>query len=321
MLTKEQLETRRKSYIGASEVAAIIGLTPKWRSAYDVWCEKTNRIDPSKVKESEAVNYGKLFESVILDWAAPRMPTMANSDAYTILKNWMVTQPNTRLAANLDSLIEFQKDHDGKAQPEIIARVPLEAKYSAMSDEWGDDGSSDVPVYYNVQLHAQMQVLGPDVREGFIALMLPGFRRIDMRLYRIIRDDKAAAMCQETADEFWDKYVQKDTPPPDCLPSVETLKALKRVPGLITKLDDADVTAFMQAKDEEKEIKEKVELRYRKIVTALGDAEGGESSYGIVTYREQSNPGYTVQPFKFRKLLMPHPKAKKSQKQLAQSAD
>jgi predicted phage-related endonuclease len=313
MLNAEQLEAR-KHVIGASEVAAIMGLN-KWRSAYDVWCEKTNRIDQSKVKESESANYGKLFEPVILEWAAPRAAPEGVERAAPegfetrIARNLMISKPSTKLAANLDSLLTFSKPlSQGMHDPICYGRSPLEAKFSAMSDEWGEDGSSDVPVYYNVQLHAQMQVLGPDVREGFIALMLPGFRRIDMRLYRITRDDRAAQQCQEIADEFWDKYVQKDTPPPDCLPSVETLKALKRNVGEVRDVPEADpdVTIFMRDKDALKELEKRVEDDYRRVVTRFGDAEAIRCSYGLCTYFQTNMKGYEkkVEPYSYRRLVI-----------------
>jgi len=38
-LTTEQREIRRR-YLGSSDIAAIFGMSP-WKSAYDVWLEKT----------------------------------------------------------------------------------------------------------------------------------------------------------------------------------------------------------------------------------------------------------------------------------------
>ena len=65
MLTDQQREARR-SHIGGSEVATIMGLNP-FATPYSVWLEKMDMVKPDK--GSKATEYGHRFENAILDHA------------------------------------------------------------------------------------------------------------------------------------------------------------------------------------------------------------------------------------------------------------
>lgn len=54
----------RKSGIGGSDVAAVLGMSP-WRSPMDVWLEKTGRSEP--VEENDAMYWGKKLEALVAD--------------------------------------------------------------------------------------------------------------------------------------------------------------------------------------------------------------------------------------------------------------
>jgi putative phage-type endonuclease len=56
----------RAQGIGGSDVAAILGLSP-WRSAWDVWAEKTGDPSFTPQEESAAMRFGNLMEKVLAD--------------------------------------------------------------------------------------------------------------------------------------------------------------------------------------------------------------------------------------------------------------
>jgi predicted phage-related endonuclease len=66
MTPGERIE--RRQYLGASEVAAVIGMDP-FKGAHDLWSEKMGLLGESE--ESEAAEMGKLLESPILQRYEP----------------------------------------------------------------------------------------------------------------------------------------------------------------------------------------------------------------------------------------------------------
>ena len=68
-LTPQQL-AERKNYIGASESAAVLGLSP-FQSAADLYFEKVGDVEPRPA--TEAMESGTRLEPVIIDWCAARL--------------------------------------------------------------------------------------------------------------------------------------------------------------------------------------------------------------------------------------------------------
>ena len=64
----EWLAEREKG-IGASDVAAILGLSP-WETAYSLWLKKTHQVEPEP--ENEAMLMGHLLEEVVVSWREVR---------------------------------------------------------------------------------------------------------------------------------------------------------------------------------------------------------------------------------------------------------
>ncbi|HRR40229.1 MAG TPA: YqaJ viral recombinase family protein [Syntrophales bacterium] len=69
-ITETQREARRK-HLGSSDVAAILGVDP-FKNAYDVWLEKTGKVDSSDIS-SEAAEIGNALETGILNLAERRL--------------------------------------------------------------------------------------------------------------------------------------------------------------------------------------------------------------------------------------------------------
>ena len=62
-LSKEQWLQYRQQGIGGSDVASLLGLS-KWKSALELWLEKTGQADAFSV-ENEAMYWGNVLEPVI----------------------------------------------------------------------------------------------------------------------------------------------------------------------------------------------------------------------------------------------------------------
>lgn len=194
-LTPEQIALR-KSGIGSSEIAAVVGLNP-YRGPHDVWAEKMGIAEP--FEGNAYTDFGNRLEPVLLDYWFERkgngvivsvsMPTFDHPDA-----PWMKATP--------DGLWYTDNDAD---HPDII----VEAKTAdwRVADRWGEEGSDDVPEEYLCQVAWQMAVLDVD-RADIVALVGREFR-----VYHIHRNMDFERQLIAKARAFWFDHVVAQVAP------------------------------------------------------------------------------------------------------------
>lgn len=203
MLNEAQLEARM-SGIGGSDIGAILGLN-KYRSALDVFMEKTGRIEPPDLSDNEHIHFGNVLEDVVAQEYARRQGVKVRR------RNQMFIHKDFPWAlANIDRSV------DG-------FRKVLECKTADAwtKGNWGDDGSDAVPDAYLVQDAWYMGVLDYPVAD--LAVLIGGN---DFRTYHFTRDAELEEMCFRKAAEFWYDHVLKGIPPePTCDRDLETLYA------------------------------------------------------------------------------------------------
>lgn len=195
-LTEEQKALRRTG-IGGSEIASIMGVNP-FAGPLDVWLAK---VEGYEKEDNEAMERGRFLEDGIARWYAHRTASG-------------LTMPDTmRHATHAVAL----------CTPDRFARRVNEGCFTDVSikspgpfpdpDDWGADGSDLVPVPYNLQLQQELEILrshGFDQAEfGELAAMVRG----GLRIYRIVRDDNLVGELLEASDRFWRDYVVTKTPP------------------------------------------------------------------------------------------------------------
>ena len=220
MLTEGQLE-RRKSGLGGSDIAAILGISP-WATPIDVWMEKTEKVAPRVVK-SEAMLWGTVLEPVILSEYARRMEVglYAIPEEDTPVRHpersWQCGTPDSLIIPGwlnpepADSELE-----PGDSEPMPYADVlkealgGLECKAVGMrkSREWGDSGTDEVPRYYRVQSEWYRSIFGFPVWE--MVVLIGGQ---DFRVYTLPKSERLENHMLEKAERFWTHNVQGDNPP------------------------------------------------------------------------------------------------------------
>jgi predicted phage-related endonuclease len=101
MLSAEQLEKRR-AYICASDVAAILGVD-EWNTPYTIYGEK---IHGHTREPGEAAIAGNFLEGAVLDWCEWKLnKKFGKAGIYT--RSVMLVSKNQFMAANVDSLGEL----------------------------------------------------------------------------------------------------------------------------------------------------------------------------------------------------------------------
>lgn len=205
----------RATGIGASEAAAVLGLSP-WESPYSLWQRKAGRIGP--MPESEEMTWGRYFEEGIARRFADQHPEMGVYTTGTWRSRdlaWQLVNPD-RLADTDDGLI------------------PVEAKFAPYGREFGDSGTEDVPLHYRAQVLQQCDVL--DAPYGWLVAAVGA----DYREYRIDADPLDIAVLRERCGRFWASLPTADNPigrPPAIDESDHTYRALKE---LHPDIDDVD---------------------------------------------------------------------------------
>lgn len=277
MLTHDQLIARRFR-IGSSDAAAILGLDA-FRSAYDIWLQKTADIEPDE--SSEAAEVGNWIEGPLCKWAEEQIGWRMKLSPDTFVA------PCGILAANLDAI---EDDEDPKHF--------IEAKSSGMADQWGDPGTDQVPPRVVVQTAVAFACV-PSLRVAWIPVLLGnyGLRR---KLYRIDRDDSIVDAVADRCRAFWRDHVETGKPPEGTAPNLDLLARIRREPGSWTEIEDESlVDAWETAKADAKAAEEKADAAKAMVIAALGPAEGATLLDGRqVTYLTQTRKGIDLPAIK-----------------------
>lgn len=266
-ITEKQREARAEG-VGASECAAILGLSP-FASAYDVWLEKTGKVVREESEQTEAMEIGNAIEPTTAALAEKRLGCKLVKPTGTYKAE------NGVMFANLDRQID-----------KAARGFPIcELKSTWITDGWGEPGTDEVPEAVMIQVHAQM--LCSDARVAHVARMLGRFG-FSVSLFRVPFNAELARLIEDRVCDFWQRNVEKDIPPADSLPSPEMVSRVPRVTGKVAPIEDRLIVAFAGARDLRLQA-EKIEEEARtKLLTAMGDAEVGQGSAMLAQFKEVS---------------------------------
>lgn len=248
---------QRRQGIGASDVAAILGLSP-WATPLSIYKQKLGV--PNVIDENLAW-FGHHLEPVIADWVREKHPEVGvvhdGFSARSLQWPWLTAAP--------DRLAYVPTTPVGRP-----AEIPIELKTSsAFSKATWDAG---VPLYYAVQVQAQLAVFGAPY--GWLAVLHGG--NSPMLHGPIERDDEFIndELVPRTR-AFWEDHVLRRVPPEP----MTTGEAVEIWPG------DADAdpvvaddetyalfAALRHARLEEKAAKAEAERTALEIQKRMGDA-------------------------------------------------
>ncbi len=210
MITDKQ-ETDRQKGIGSSDVPTILGLNP-WATAYDLWLLKTGKVAP--VEENSAMHLGTMLEEPVLRLAADRLGQRVVRPSSTFVG----CHPYCR--ANIDGMIGVAK----RGSPIV------EAKTTGKGDEWGEDGSDEVPERVRAQVMFQMACSSSDV--AHVAALI-GDYGLRFKMFRVNWDAEYGQYIMERVQSFWERHVLTDIAPSG-VPTVDAVKRMIRSDSEVT---------------------------------------------------------------------------------------
>jgi len=209
MLTLEQKKIR-KTGIGGSDVASIVGLSP-WKTARELYYEKIGGIeDDNSLDDNELIHFGNVLEQVVADEYTRRHGEKLQK------RNELIRHKEYPfMIANIDRKI-------------VGRQAVFEAKTADKftRGKWGEDGSDDIPDHYRTQVEHYMNVTGYD--EAVLAVLIGGN---EFRHYPIKKDKELSEKLIQACIQFWD-MVEKRIEPPIDYEHKSTSAMLKRIyPG------------------------------------------------------------------------------------------
>lgn len=274
-LSPAQLELRRTG-IGASEIAAVCGISP-WDSPLDVWLRKTGNADEKA--ETMAMRAGNMLEAAICDWYAVEMGGVSLVPSDTLrhaTHTWALATPDRLYASDSKHLVQCKN-------------VGLR-----MAEHWGDD-PADIPEDYRVQIEWEMEVA--DAERCDVVVLIGGQ---NLKIYPITRDRDLAASLLTIGERFWRDHVLTGEPPPvDASDSARRYLERRHPthkPAEMLAAPEAEEWArrYHSALQAERAADEEKKLAGNMLRQLIGDAEGVLGPWGKATWKrgERGTPAW-----------------------------
>jgi putative phage-type endonuclease len=265
MLTPEQRQ-QRKSCLGSSDMAAVLGLDP-FKNAADVYLEKTGKL--KEQEETKVMKRGNYLEPAILNFA---QDILGNLNRNVLFK----APGDLPLASNVDAEV-------------IQTGYAVEAKSVGLfvNEHWGEESSDEIPDRVIIQCHVHMICTCTDFCHVPVYLSAREFVMFGVKLSEKIVD----VICTEAAS-FWYNCVQKDTPPENVVPAESVMKRIRREPKTIVDIPPIVETLVTQWQEKNTAFtvaKKEKEAANAEVINLLGVSEAGQLANGdMVTYLSQS---------------------------------
>ncbi len=275
-LTRGEWLDARKTHIGGSDVAQILGQSP-YGGPLSVYNAKVLGESQS---DSDWLKFGRSVEGAIADMYATKTGRKvedcgATSFCYHPEYDW--------LAATLDRIVH--------SRHEAVEPAPLELKHVSTFEKPADWAESP-PLHYQIQLQTQIACYGSDW--GSLAGMFPGYQ---LAYKDIDRDDGFLNAAMPVLKEFWQRVSEKDPPAPT---SEKDLPAVKRLweheTGEEIILDETvmgKVDLWSNLKKEIREADKKAKAIEAELRAAMKTATFGKMPNGkILTLKETHRKAY-----------------------------
>lgn len=270
----------RATGLGGSDIAAIMGVSP-YRTALDVWLEKTGRQAAQDVSDVEAVYWGIANEAAVADrWARDHPECKVRR-----LNATLVGRPGWK-RANLDRMVV-----DG-GRPSVL-EIKTASAYKA--GDWADG----VPTYYLTQVTWYMAVTGWDM--AHVAVLIGGN---DYREFDVPRDEEDVRAVTEAATDFWESYVVRDVMPQVVGADAGTIAGLHpdqgdeyATPDDVAGADEL-IRQYAEALDAEREASGSRRDAQARLCQLIGDSAGIVTDIARVTWSRSESRRFDSKRFR-----------------------
>jgi putative phage-type endonuclease len=246
MGSPQWLEERRKG-IGASDCAAVLGLSP-WRSPYQVYLEKRGEV--KDWNGNAQAEWGLLMEPVLRQFYSD-----ATGRAVRLPDKILYAKERPYMLASLDGFTDDERI--------------VEIKTARSGKDWGEPGTNQIPDYYALQVQHYMIVTGFEVAD--VPVSIGGG---SPEIYEVPADRELQEMIIEAEAAFWQRVVDGNPPDP-----VTYADAIQRFGGIeaegdVLASEEAILTieALRSVRTEMKELEGVEEELKGRLIICMGDS-------------------------------------------------
>lgn len=205
----------RKSYLGATDLVAISGLS-EYKKPGDVWLDK---MGVSTFTGNAATEWGKDLEPIV----AMRHGRRFGVELLELPPEPVYHPEYPFIAANLDRIYQGRKRV-------LECKTAAEDQLYGDESKWGEDGVENaVPIGYYGQTNHYIGIMG--FEDAYLSAMFLGKSRIQ-RDYPITFDAELYGLMIQNGVEFWNTYVLPKVQPsvdmfsPECAMKAVALRAV-----------------------------------------------------------------------------------------------
>lgn len=272
----------RSKGIGASEIAAIVGLDPR-RGPFDIWAQKLGKVSPQL--PDARMRAGKKMERVIAELYADE--THQQVEWYDITfkhpaRTWQVYTPDAFVM-------------DGSVVYSIEFGLECKAVAWDQAHHWGEPGTDQIPPWYLTQCHWSMSASG--YHRWDVAAFFGGF---DLRVYTVRKDPEIESALLASGERFWSRHIVDGIEPEIGGTDTAARYLRERFPRPTQNLREAtpeELEMALQYRDADDVYrlaeKKRDDLKAR-LSERIGDAEGITFPGGKITYKLVKGCTYTV---------------------------
>lgn len=257
----------RERRIGASEVAAVLGISPYADATpFSVWARITQGYQRPEAPELTAGTY---LERAVADWYADQ-----HANGFKLRPGvGVVHDRHDWLSATPDRLVM------GPDGPHGL----LECKTDRDRDAWGTPGTDQVPVHVAAQVQAQLAVVGFNTCD--VAVLFKA--RDEFACYTVLRDEVVIGHIIRECGAWFDRHVVKGEMPALDGGNAAAAYLRTRYPGggPLAKANPDQVLMvheYAALKADIKTATKTADVLKQRIALELGDANGWE---GLCTYK------------------------------------
>lgn len=278
----------RKAGVGGSDMSTILGLN-SFKTPYELWLEKTDRVEPEDISDKWAVVKGNALENELRKRFRVQHPEMIVTDG---TDKQFIARERPYLRASLDGILQGE---DGS-----FGILEIKTAGNRRSGDWHDeDGNLRIPPYYLAQVEFYALVTG--WTWGYVYAAIGDDEPVEIPFQADVEDmaaiDKAAA-------DFW-RFVTDDVPPA-LTGSGDVQKAFPEpTPDIVDESDDDDLYALLAQYESAtrmlKDIKATQKELQEQIILRIGSHTGVRCGNLQATYKPTTRKEYVVKAATYRK--------------------
>lgn len=186
----------RKAGVGGSDMSTILGLN-SFKTPYELWLEKTGRVEPEDISDKWALVKGNALENELRKRFRAQHPEMLVTDG---TDKQFISRGKPYLRASLDGILQGE---DGS-----FGILEIKTAGNRRAGDWRDeDGNLRIPPYYLAQVEFYALVTG--WTWGYVYAAIGDDEPVEIPFKADVEDMAAIG---EAAADFW-RFVTTGTPP------------------------------------------------------------------------------------------------------------